>query len=225
MLGYIEYLGIPWNVALAIVVALLVEQIVVEILKLKGMAIPEIASIRSSLARRKREKEAFRKMPDFIEKYEKQYDETTETLAEVQTLLRDVREHYSEDNIAKRDGWIQEVNAHIAESGKIRDEQNRVMSELAEKLNKNNADTLSLLIDSKRNFILDFTSKAADIHCPLTKEQYNRFFNVYREYEDIISENHMTNGQVEVAYEVVTRSYEERLKTHSFIEDGHKFGD
>lgn len=224
MHNYIEFFDkIPFWIIVALMAVFGLMQGIGEILEFKGKVVPEILQVRKLFARRKREKEAFRKMPDFIEKYEKKFDETSATLVEVQSLLKDVKEHYSEDNIAKRDGWIKEVNEHIAESDRIRDEQNKMMSALAEKLDKNNADTLSLVIDNKRNFILDFTSKAVDLSYPLTKEQYNRFFNVYKEYEEIIEENHLVNGQVDVAYNVVTKSYEERLKNHAFIEDSHGY--
>lgn len=88
-----------------------------------------------------------------------------------------------------------------------------------DKLDQNNADTLAILIDNKRNYILNFTSKAVDMSYPLTKEQYNRFFIVYDEYEEIIKKNNTVNGQVDVAHEVVNKSFEERLKKHAFIED------
>ena len=135
-----------------------------------------------------------------------------ETLGKVETLLNNVDQHYSTDNITKRDKWMEWVNNQAT----VYDTS---IAELKESLEENNKITLSILIDSKRNYLLDFTSKAVDLSYPLSREQYQRFYNVHEEYEEILEKNHMTNGQVNVAYDVVTRSFEERLKKHAFIED------
>ena len=93
------------------------------------------------------------------------------------------------------------------------------MRELNEKLDKNNAVTLSILIENKRNSIIDFASKVIDESYPVTKEQYNRIFKIYEEYEDIIKENELTNGEVDIAIRIIRESYEKHLKNHTFIED------
>lgn len=225
MHNYIEFFDkLPFWLILSLMVFFGFMQGIGEILEFKGKAVPEVMKIRKYFNRRKKEKESFRKLPDFIEKYEKKYTETTDTLADVKALLTDVQRHYSEDNIAMRDRWMRGVNEHIVDSEKLRKEQADVMKELKDKLDQNNADTLAILIDNKRNYILDFTSKAVDLSYPLTKEQYNRFFIVYDEYEEIIRKNGMVNGQVNVAHEVVSKSFEERLKKHAFIED-HRYDD
>lgn len=87
------------------------------------------------------------------------------------------------------------------------------------KLDKNNADTLALLIDSKRNFIIDFAFKVADGKRPVTHEQFNRFFKEYYEYEEIIKENGLTNGEVDIAFRIGTEAYEEHMRNHTFLED------
>lgn len=214
-----------------------------EFLEFKGKIVPEFMKIRKFFKRKKEEREAIGKMPEIVKEHKqvmkdiqlvmtdyKQLVECNKKLTkdnivmsdlmvETNRLLKDIDKHYSADNIAMRDEWMKEVNEHIAESDKRRKEQNQIMNNLAEKLDKNNADTLKILIDNMRKELLDFTSKAADISYPLSKEQYQRFYNVHQEYEDILKENGMTNGQVDVAYNVATKSFEERLKKHAFIED------
>ena len=93
------------------------------------------------------------------------------------------------------------------------------MRELNEKLDKNNADTLSLLIDGKRNTIIDFASKVIDENYPVTREQFNRIFKIYEEYEKIIENNNLTNGEVDIAYRIIKESYENHMKNHTFIEN------
>ena len=88
-----------------------------------------------------------------------------------------------------------------------------------EKLDRNNADTLSLLIDNKRNAIIDFASKVIDESFPVTKEQFNRIFKIHKEYERIIKENELTNGEVDIAIRIIKEAYEKHLKNHTFVED------
>ena len=120
--------------------------------------------------------------------------------------------HYSADNIRMRDEWIRNVNQKL--------EQNDIQTkELCEKLDKNNQDTLSLLIDSKRNTIINFASTVVDEKNSVTREQFNRIFKLYEEYESIIAANGLTNGEVDVAYRIIRESYETHMRNHSFIED------
>lgn len=212
MLDYIEYFGIPASTAMVLAGFFFMLQIIGKILEVKGKAVPEIMKISNYFKRRKKEKETLSKMTDFMEKYEA----VPQTLSDVQSLLKDVREHYDADNITKRNQWMEWVNNQAT----VYDTS---ISELKSALDENNKITLSILIDNKRNFLLDFTSKAADLSYPLTKEQYNRFFTVYDEYEKIIAQNNMVNGQVDVAHEVVSRSFESRLRNHAFIEDTHSY--
>lgn len=247
MLSYIEYLiknlGVPTSIALILVVLFFIIQMIGELLEFKGKVVPEIMKVRKYFRRKQEEHDAIRQMPEVLQEHRQMmidnkqimedYKRLAEdnkclvdvnnkmitTIEESNNLMKEISSHYSTDNIAMRDGWMREVNEHIAESENRRREQALLMKELKDKLDKNNADTLSILIDNKRNYLLDFTSKAVDMSYPLSKEQYQRFYNVHREYEDILAKNGMTNGQVDVAYDVATKSFEERLKKHAFIED------
>ena len=84
---------------------------------------------------------------------------------------------------------------------------------------KNNKDIVSLLIDSKRNNIINFASNVIDENSPVTREQFKRIFKLYEEYEKIIKENGFTNGEVDIAFRIITESYEKHMKNHTFIED------
>ena len=223
MHNYIEYFNLPLWLILALMIVFGVMQGIGEFLEFKGKVVPEIMKVRKRVARRKREKEAQRKLPDFLDKYESTLQEVVTTLSDTRDLYKDIQSHYSADNIAKRDGWMQGVNMKFDDLYARQEERDARDIQMNEKMDKNNEITLALLIDNKRNYILDFTSKAVDLSYPLTKEQYQRFFNVHKEYEEIIEENNMVNGQVDVAYDVVSKSFEERLKRHAFIEDTHGY--
>lgn len=193
---------IPSWIFLALMIIFFLMQGIGEFLEFKGKIVPEFMKIRKFFKRRKEERLIA----------EEKNKEVSDLLAEVKVLLSNVDQHYSTDNIAKRDKWMEWVNNQAT----VYDTS---IAELKEAMKENNKITLSILIDNQRNFLLDFTSKAVDMNYPLSREQYHRFYTVYAEYEEILKKNNMENGQVNVAYGVVTRSFEERLKTHAFIED------
>lgn len=198
MLNYIEYLNLPTKVGIALVGLFLAIQVIGEILNAKGKIVPEYIRIRNYFKRKKKEREILANLPSTFER--------------VETLLNDVNEHYSKDNIAKRDSWMNWVNerAKVYDAGLV---------ELEEKVRENNSIALSLLIDNKRDTIIDFASKVVDEKYPATKEQFNRIFKIYGEYEEIIEANELVNGEVDIAIRIIQESYEEHMRNHSFVED------
>lgn len=198
MLDYIEYLNIPVKVAIVLIGAFLIMQLVGEILEFKGKVVPEFVKVRKIFTRRKKEREMMQRME--------------KTLDQVQTTMDELNQHYSTDNIQMRDEWIKRVNSKL-------DQYDASMAELDRKLDKNNSDTLSILVDNKRNAIISFASMVIDETKPVTKEQFNRIFKLYEEYEAIISANGMTNGEVDIAIRIIREAYENHLRNHSLIED------
>lgn len=198
MLNYIEYLNLPLWIAVGLVGLFLIMQIVGEILEFKGKVVPEFVKIRKRFARKRQERETLKVMP--------------ETLNEVKALLSEVNQHYNADNITKRDGWIQWVNdkAGVYDSS---------LGDLDKKIDSLTYVMTDLIIDTKRNTIINFASKVADDSYPVTREQFNRVFKEYKEYEDIIEKNGRTNGEVDIAIRIIQESYEKHTKNHSFIED------
>lgn len=198
MIDYVEYLNMPAKVTIMIVSLFLMMQLVGEFLEFKGKVVPEFIKVRKIFARRKQERQTIQ--------------EVSTILADVKQSLDEINMHYNADNIRMRDEWIRNVNQKL--------EQNDIQTkELCEKLDKNNQDTLSLLIDSKRNTIINFASTVVDEKNSVTREQFNRIFKLYEEYESIIAANGLTNGEVDVAYRIIRESYETHMRNHSFIED------
>lgn len=245
---YIEFFdNMPSRVVFGLMILFGVLQGIGEILEFKGKVVPEIMKVRKYFKRKKEERLAISMMPEVVKEHKQLMEDTqlmmvnykqlvecnkqltkdnsnmSELIVETNRLLKDIDKHYSADNIAMRDGWMKEVNEHIAESENRRNKQNELIKALSEKLDKNNADTLSILIDNKRNYIIDFATKKSDISVPATREEYKRFFKVYSEYEEIIKENKLTNGEVEIAHRMGIESYEERTKHHAFIEDARGY--
>ena len=111
-----------------------------------------------------------------------------------------------------------EYHEYKDESIKDRECLHKELASLAEKLDKNNTITLDLLIESKRSAIIGFAVRVTDPGALVTHEEFRRIFRVYEDYEKIIEENGMTNGEVEISIRIIREAYAERVKTHSFVE-------
>ena len=215
MVNYVEYLGLPASVAIGIIFAFFVLQAIGEILEFKGKIVPEALKVRKYFARKRQERESMKKVFDLLPSLQN----IQPTLDGVQNLLASVNAHYSEDNIATRNACISHVNKKLEEAETAREENRISIKNLESKLDKNNEDTLSLLIDNKRSAIINFADLVIDENKPVTREQFNRIFKLYEEYENIIYENDRTNGEVDIAIRIIRESYEKRVRTHSFVED------
>ncbi len=209
MHNYLEYFDkLPlWFVVAAMAVFGLM-QAIGEFLEFKGKIVPEFMKIRKRFARRREEKCALSKMTTLLPSFEK----VPETLERTAALLQNVDRHYSSDNISMRDKWMQGVTNNI-------DEIHQWMQEMKAKLDKNNEDTLAIRIDNMRTVIIDFASFVSDANHPVTREQFKRIFKLHMEYENIITANGLTNGEVDIAIRIIREAYENHLRTHTFVED------
>ena len=198
MLNYFEYLNMPTKVGIVIIALFVFMQVIGEILEFEGKVVPEFVKVRKYFKRKKSEQE-----------------EIKETLKQVQTLLDDVNQHYSVDNITKRNAWMDWVNSRAI----VYDASVEELTSLKEALAANNELTLDLYININRNRIIDFASKIVNEKVAVSREEFNRIFKVYDEYEEILEKHGKTNGEVDVAYRIITESYEKHMMNHSFIEN------
>ena len=186
----------PW--AAGILGTWIILNIIGELVEKTGKIVPEFMKVRKFFTRKKEEK-----------KRQKQL------LINVETLLNDVNQHYSEDNIAKRNEWMEWVNSRA----RIYDQSIAELTEMKQSIADNNKLTLDLYININRNRIIDFASKVANENVLISKEEFNRIFKIYQDYEAILEQHHMTNGEVDIAYRIIQESYKERLQDHTFLED------
>ena len=202
MLSYLEYLNkcldIPARAIVLLVAMFLFMNVIGELLEFKGKVVPEFIKIRKYFKRKNQERE-----------------QVTETLKEVKTLLADVNKHYSKDNITKRNDWMNWVN----EKAEVYDASVDELAALKDAIAANNELTLDLYINTNRNRIIDFASKIINENVAVSREEFNRIFKVYAEYEAILEKYNKTNGEVDIAYRIITESYEKHMMNHSFIED------
>ena len=198
VLDNLEYLKIPAGIMSIILVLFVIMQIIGEILEFKGRVVPEIVKIRKYFKRKRQEKKQTRML-----------------IKNVHTLLDDVHKHYSADNITKRNEWMKWVN----ERAEVYDKSVAELTELKNALAANNELTLDLYINIHRNRIIDFASKVVNEKCLVSREEFNRIFKTYNEYEDVLKKYNKTNGEVDVAICIIKDSYTDHMKNHSFIED------
>lgn len=202
MINYIEYLGIPLKIAIVLVTIFFAMQAIGEFLEFKGKVVPEFFKIRKWFTRRKREKA-----------------EATQTLKDVQVLLNDVNGHYSADNIAKRDGWMKWVNDRAEVHDESIKQLRETLTEVMQALKDNTKLTEEMFIQSSRDRIIDFATKTSNENVMVSREEFNRIFKVYAKYEKYLEEHKMTNGEVDINYQIIKESYEQRLRDHAFTED------
>lgn len=205
MIAYMEILGIPLSVVFIIVAALFVINLIGELLEFRGRVVPEFVKFRKYFARKKQERETLAKMPEMMDN--------------VSELLDDVGQHYSSDNIAMRDCWMSNVDSKLDDYHDKLDNYECVINNINSKIDKNSEDIIDLLLDNKRETIIAFAEKVCNDDFPATREQFTRILKIYSEYERIIGERGLTNGEIDVAHKIIQESYQHRLLNHTFVED------
>lgn len=199
-----EFLGIAMPIASIIIAVLLIMHIIVKILEFKGKIVPEFVKVFAFHSKKKQEKQ------------EKQ--EILQALKEVKQLLNDVNQHYSEDNITKRNKWMQGVDNRAVNCGNQMTEMKDALLQVTQALNTNTRMTEEMFVQSSRDRIIDFSTKVGDENAIVSQEEFHRIFKVYDKYELFLAEHQMTNGEVDIAYKIIKDAYAYRLTHHSFLE-------
>lgn len=207
---YIEYLGLPATVVICLAAAYLVMNLVGELLEFKGKVVPEFLKIRKYFARKRQERET-------LAEVQKTLADAKATLEAVKVQLLEVNTHYSTDNITMRDNWMHDVDDRQSKD-------HAWIERLDKKLDKIGDDTMAILIENKRSEIIGFASYVIDDKAPATREQFRRIFKTHKDYEKIIKENGLTNGEVDTALRIIQESYEQHMRNHSFVEDVRGYG-
>ena len=192
----------PTKIGVIIILFFVVSNIIGEVLELFGKIVPEYIKIRKYFTRKKNEKK-----------------ELNQTLRQVKTLLNDVNVHYSEDNITKRNKWMEWVNNRAVVYDDSIVEIKQTFSDVVKALNENTKMTEDMFIENSRDRIIDFADKASDYSIVLSHEQFRRIFRVYECYEKFLEERYRTNGEVNIAYEMIQDGYKYRTQNHCFAED------
>lgn len=202
ILKAIEFMGIPVTVSIAIVLIYIIMQLIGEFAEMCGKVVPEFFKIRKFF-KRKREEDK----------------ERINTLKEVKKLLSDVNQHYSNDNISKRNDWMKNVDNRAVTCGSQMEDMKNTLIQVTKALETNTKMTEDMFVENSRDRIIDFAEKAADYDILLSREQFRRIDRVYQEYEDFLKVRDRQNGEVDTAYEAIQDGYKYRLQHHVFLED------
>ena len=194
----IEFCGIPVSIAIALVIGFLILQLIGEISESMGKVVPEFVKIRKYFKRKKDEKNQHKNL-----------------LLDVKRSLDEMNAHYSSDNITQRNEWMSWVNDRAV----VYDAALKDLIEMKNSIQSNHDLVLDLYININRNRIIDFAREIANKDSIVSREEFNRIFKIYQEYEDVLRRHGKTNGEVDVAYRIISESYEEHMRNHSFIED------
>lgn len=224
MLSYIEYLNLPTKITIALVGLFLLLQIVGEVLELKGKVVPEFVKVRKYFKRKKEEKNETAKALKEVKSLLEERKESSQALKEVKQLLSDVNQHYSEDNIKKRDSWMQWVNdrAEVYDSSIV--EILKKIDDVVKTLQCNTRMTEEMFVQNSRDRIIDFATKVGNENSVVSREEFNRIFKVHEKYESFLEEHKLTNGEIDIAMHIIRESYENHIKKHNFIEDVRGYG-
>ena len=179
---YIDYLNLPQQVVLILVILFAVSQIIGALINIKGGVDPGILTISKKIKEKHEYNEQLKQLPALM--------------AQTQKEMAEIAKRHEEDT----EMFLKQFEI------------------ISQCLDKNTKDTTQILIESKRNAIIDFASACANDR-PYTREQFNRVFKTYREYEDLIEENGLTNGEVEISIKIIEDEYEKRTRERIFIED------
>ena len=195
LLKGIEYLGMPTTIAIALVGLFIALQVIGEIIEVSGKAVPEILKVRKYFKRKRKEKE-----------------ENQQMIKDCKELLSEFNTHYDEDNIAKRDKWMNKVDNSVKSNDQF-------IQKLDTKLDKISADNESLKaqLDQIKSNVLEneadrLRSELFDCgnrcrrHIRLHPEEMEHIRVVYEKYSNVLHQN----GPGEKEFNFITDYYNQQ---------------
>lgn len=195
---FIEFFNIAGPGALILLGIWIVLNLIGETLDKTGKIVPAFMKVRTCIRKRKEAKQA-----------------RDNLVVDVKNLLEDVNKHYSSDNITKRNEWMKWINSRT----EVYDASVEDLKSLHKALEENNALTLDLYINFNRNRIIDFATQVLKNDRVFTREEFNRIFKVYKEYEEILEKYGKENGEVDVSIDLIRDDYARRMREGLFLED------
>lgn len=192
LLKAIEYLGIPVTIAIGLVALFIVLQIIGEIVEVCGKVVPEFFKVRKYFSRRKTEKE-----------------EEKQTLKECKELLLEFNSHYDEDNITKRNKWMNKVDNSVKNNDQFMQNLDSKIDKLLEdnknfkaQLDQVKHNVLENEADRLRSELFDCGNRCRR-NIRLHPEEMDHMRDVYRKYSKVLNQN--GTGQAE--FEFITDYY------------------
>ena len=211
--------GVPAAVVAAIGVLFIILQILGEIIEISGKAAPKILKLRRVIKEARAKKRLREQNLDRL-------NDIVTLLNQVENTLQAVNSHYAEDNIARRNEWIAEVNANIEwtrERAQIYDNSLVQLLELKASTDKLSEFTCKQIKEEYRNRILDFqhriiNAKSKSEPEAFSHEEFNKIYTTYSDYEEFLEYTNDTNHQVDNAMETIKKAERGELPNIKFID-------
>ena len=188
----IEFLGIPTTIAIALVALFLVLQVIGEITEMTGKVVPEMLKVRKYFSRKKQER-----------------IETQQMIKECQKLLSEFNSHYDEDNITKRDKWIDKVNCSVKNNDQfiqtIDSKIDKLLSDnvsFQEQLDQVKSNVLTNEADRLRSELFDCGNRCRR-NIRLHPEEMEHIRVVFHKYSVVLKQN----GSGEAEFKFITDYY------------------
>ena len=178
LLKGIEYLGVPATIAIALVGLFVILQIIGEIVEVFGKVVPEFLKIRKYFARKSKEKA-----------------ENQQMIQECKELLAEFNSHYDEDNITKRDKWMNKVDNSVKTSDqfmqKLDGKIDRLLADNANfkiQLDQVKSNVLENEADRLRSELFDCGNRCRR-HIRLHPEEMEHIRVVFDKYSNVLHQN------------------------------------
>ena len=192
LLKGIEYLGLPATIAIALVGLFIVLQIIGEIIEVGGKAVPEFLKIRKYFKRKRKEKE-----------------ENQQMIKDCKELLSEFNSHYDEDNITKRDKWMNKVDNSVKNNDQFMQtldgKLDKILSDnesLKSQLEQVKSNVLENEADRLRSELFDCGNRCRR-NIRLHPEEMEHIRAVYTKYSNVLHQN----GPGEAEFNFITDYY------------------
>lgn len=117
-----------------------------------------------------------------------------------------------EEKLNKDYTRIQKVESQLYEIGETVKDMNSKFDYLNDML-------VDLRLETMRGRILDFAPLAIDLSHPQSKERYTEIYKIHADYVKLIDESGKENNFETYNFELIQKSFEQRILNHSFTED------
>ena len=93
--------------------------------------------------------------------------------------------------------------------------QYREITKMSKGIENIESELLDNNLERKRKYILDFCSSLSNGQ-KQNKEAFNNVFKTYKNYEKLLSDHNMENGQAEESMKFISEKYQEYLRNNKF---------
>ncbi len=189
MLQNLAFLNTPTFIVLVLLLIIIVAEIVRGVTTIWGFVAPKLFGIKTKLQERKELDQMILGCQECIHKI----SETQDAIVEQQNIDR--------SNSIKYDNRIRED-----------------MKMLHDEIGTVNKVVTNMQISNLRSRILNFAADLTDGK-KFTREAYDEILSDYKEYEDMIEANNLTNERVNISHSIILDFYKQSELNHEFLED------